>query len=106
MRVRADAPRGVGHLIWISTMLWALESTPCKKARLLAIRDEAKQHSILVRYFLKRGFNSVREVGSAPSDLYLRMIWGGSGMLMVGECEEVLSINERLWHNWNSKNIE
>ena len=106
IRVRPDAPRGVGHLIWLSTMVWALENTPCKRARLLAIRDESKQHSILVRYFLGRGFKAFREVGSSPFDLYLRMIWGGAGLLMVGECKKVLSVNQRLWNIWNLNNNE
>ena len=50
-------------------------SRAVKRARLLAIRDDAKQHSILVRYFLGRGFKSVRDVGSSPLDLYLSLRW-------------------------------
>ena len=92
------APKGVGNLIWASTMAWALENTPCKKARLLAIRDEDTQHAVLVRYFLSKGFRSIREVGASPLDLPLRIVWGGAGVLMLGECEEVLSINQRLWN--------
>ncbi len=103
MRVSPHAPRGVGYLVWASTMAWALESTPCKNARLLAIRDEEKQHEVLVKYFTKRGFLKVREVGSSPLDLPLRMIWGGAGILMLGDCSNVLSINLKLWHSSISK---
>ncbi len=97
MRVSASAPGGVGHLVWAATMAWALENTPCSKARLLAIRDEERQHKRLVNYFLKRGFYTVREVGSAPMDLPLRMIWGGAGELMVADCKEVFEKSYRLW---------
>ena len=104
MRVNPKAPKGVGYLIWASTMAWALEETPCKKARLLAIRDEEKQHLTLVRYFVGRGFKEVKEIGSSPLDLPLRMIWGGSGLIMVGECSNVLSINQKHWDSIYSLN--
>ncbi|WP_320668019.1 hypothetical protein [Prochlorococcus sp. MIT 1307] len=97
MRVSSNAPEGVGHLIWAATMAWALEETPCKQARLLAICDEEHQHLRLVRYFLRRGFKKVREVGSSPRDLPLRMVWGGAGVLMSAECKEVLHKSLRLW---------
>tara|TARA_Y100001968_G_scaffold329324_1_gene378427 strand:- start:58 stop:567 length:510 start_codon:yes stop_codon:yes gene_type:complete len=97
MRVNPSAPNGVGHLIWAGTMAWALQETPCKKARLLAIRDEDKKHKILVRYFINHGFKAVRDIGSSPADLPLRMIWGGSGLLMNGNCSDILSISEENW---------
>ncbi len=99
MQVSSDAPSGVGHLIWASTMAWALEETPCKSARLLAINDEEKQHSILVRYFQKRGFSTIKEVGSSVFDLPFRMIWGGAGSLMIGNCHEVY---ENSLHHWKA----
>lgn len=102
MRVRRNAPQGIGHLVWAATMAWALEETPCKRARLLAIRDEEHQHECLVRYFLGRGFQSVREVGSAPMDLPLRMIWGGSGVLMTAECNEVFQRSFERWQTSHS----
>ena len=70
-------------------MAWALEVTPCRRARLLAIRDDERQHRRLVRYFQQRGFEPVREVQAALWDLPLRMVWGGAGALMVGSCERV-----------------
>ena len=101
MRVHPNAPAGVGHLVWAATMAWALEQTPCGKARLLAICDGEDQHLRLVRYFSRRGFKPVREVGSAPIDLPLRMVWGGSGVLMVANCSEVFQRSFRLWQTYN-----
>ena len=97
MRVLQKAPVGVGHLIWASTMAWALETTPCKKARLLAIFDDESQHSRLTRYFIRRRFHVVREVRSSLIDLPLRMVWGGAGSLMVGDCLEVFKHSYALW---------
>ena len=97
MRVHPNASACVGHLVWAASMAWALESTPCKKARLLAIRDGERQHACLLRYFLRRGFKTVREVGSSPIDLPLRMVWGGSGSLMLGDCKEVYRRSLKLW---------
>lgn len=89
LRVQAQA-REVGVLIWAATFAWALEETPCRQARLLAIRDEDRQHRRLVRYFRRFGFVAGRPVGSGPLDLLLRLVWGGSGLLMTGDCQEGL----------------
>lgn len=97
MKVRKDAKSKVGDLIWAATMAWALEETPCKSARLLAIYDENNQHKTLQRYFRRRGFNSIRDVGSSPLDLPLRLVWGGAGAFMVGNCEEVFDRSYRRW---------
>ncbi len=97
MKVGANANPKVGDLIWAATMAWALEDTPCESARLLAIYDENNQHKILQRYFRRRGFNTVRNVGSSPLDLPLRLVWGGAGAFMVGNCEEVLERSYRSW---------
>tara|TARA_Y100001968_G_scaffold304028_1_gene318682 strand:+ start:399 stop:899 length:501 start_codon:yes stop_codon:yes gene_type:complete len=98
MKVAKNVKAGVGDLIWAATMAWALEVTPCRSARLLAIFDENNQHKILQRYFRRRGFNTVRTVGSSPLDLPLRLVWGGAGEFMVGSCETVL---ERSYRNWS-----
>ncbi|MBL6797795.1 MAG: hypothetical protein ISQ53_03260 [Synechococcus sp. BS307-5m-G39] len=90
LRVLPGAPGGCADLIWAATMAWALEATPCRRARLLAIRDDERQHRRLVRYFQGKGFQSVREVQAALWDLPLRMVWGGAGELMVGDCAVVL----------------
>ena len=97
MKVGRDANSKVGDLLWAATMAWALEETPCESARLLAIYDENNQHKILQRYFRRRGFNTVRNVGSSPLDLPLRLVWGGAGAFMVGNCEEVLDRSYRSW---------
>jgi len=97
MKVGKNSNSRVGDLVWAATMAWALEETPCRSARLLAIYDENNQHKTLQRYFRKRGFNTVRNVGSSPLDLPLRLVWGGAGAFMVGDCEEVLSRSYRCW---------
>ncbi len=98
LKVRPLAKRGVSDLLWTAVMAWALEETPCRKARLLAIRDEDRNHLALLRYFNRRGFKEIREIGSAPMDLPLRMIWGGSGVLMGGKCTEVLKTSYLRWN--------
>ncbi|MBW0166693.1 MAG: hypothetical protein KXJ49_04280 [Vulcanococcus sp.] len=85
MRVQGKDTQGVGPLIWAATFAWALEATPCRSARLLAIRDNDQQHRRLVRYFRQLGFEPVREVGAAAMDLPLRLVWGGAGVLMRGD---------------------
>ena len=97
MKVGNDANSKVGDLLWAATMAWALEETPCRYARLLAIYDENNQHKILQRYFRRRGFKTVRNVGSSLFDLPLRLVWGGAGAFMVGNCEEVLDKSYRNW---------
>jgi len=97
MKVSKNANSNVGDLIWAATMAWALEETPCRSARLLAIYDENNQHEILQRYFRRRGFKTVRKVESSPLDLPLRLVWGGAGAFMVGNCEKVLEISYRSW---------
>ena len=94
MRVQGPLTQGVGPLIWCAVFSWALESTPCRSARLLAIRDDDAQHRRLVRYFQRLGFEPVREVGAAAADLPLRLVWGGAGLLMRGDCMAGL---QRAW---------
>jgi hypothetical protein len=94
MRVQGPASQGVGPLIWAATFAWALEATPCRSARLLAIRDHEQQHRRLVRYFQRLGFTPVRDVAASAADLPLRLVWGGSGLLMRGDCAEGLA---RAW---------
>ena len=96
LRVQGPGSHGVGLLIWAATFAWALECTPCRSARLLAIRDAELQHQRLVRYFQRLGFEPVRPVGAALVDLPLRLVWGGSGLLMRGDCSEGLRRCSRL----------
>ena len=97
MRVVPGSPAGVGDLVWAATMAWAMEATPCRKARLLAIRDDDRQHRRLMRYFRQRGFQPERDVAAAVWDLPLRMVWGGAGALMSGSVEQVLERSLRGW---------
>jgi hypothetical protein len=90
MRVQGPATAAVGPLIWAATFAWALENTPCRRATFLAIRDGEKQHRRLVRYFRQLGFEPLRELGAGLTDLAPRLIWGGSGLLMRGDCAEGL----------------
>ena len=95
LRVQGQETAGVGELIWAATFAWALECTPCRRAWLLAIRDRERQHARLVRYFEQRGFGPHRQLGAAVPDLPRRLLWGGSGLLMVGDCQEGLDRCER-----------
>ncbi|KEF41109.1 MAG: hypothetical protein ER33_13135 [Cyanobium sp. CACIAM 14] len=95
LRVQGQDTAAVGPLIWAATFAWALETTPCRTARLLAIRDGERQHRRLVRYFRRLGFAPLRELGGGPLDLAPRLIWGGAGLLMQGHCEEGLRRSER-----------
>ena len=79
---------------------WAIEMKVSKKARLLAIYDTEGYSKKLVRYFKIVGFEVVKEVGSSPIDLFLRLIWGGAGTLMKGDCSYVLNkMKEKLSFN-------
>jgi hypothetical protein len=90
MRVQGEDTTAVGPLIWAATFAWALEATPCRQATLLAIHDGARQHRRLVRYFRGLGFTPMRELGAGPADLPARLLWGGAGLLMHGDCVEGL----------------
>ena len=90
LRVQGERTEAVGPLIWAATFAWALEETPCRSARLLAIRDGERQHRRLRRYFRRLGFTQLRELGGGPLDLAPRLLWGGAGLLMQGDCNEVL----------------
>ena len=94
-REQGEPDRGVGPLITAACFAWALEATPCRSARFLAIRDDARQHRRLVRYFTRLGFEPVRELGAAAWDLPARTLWGGAGLLMRGDCQLVLQRSAR-----------
>ena len=95
MRVQGQGKAGVGMLLWAATFAWALDCTPCRSATLLAIRDGEQQHRRLVRYFRQLGFTALRELGAAPGDLPARLLWGGAGLLMRGDCGEGLRRSAR-----------
>jgi len=95
LRILNGSPKFVSELIWATTMAWALEKTTCRFAKLLAIYDSEGYSKKLVRYFKIIGFTFIKEVGSSPSDLFLRLIWGGAGTLMKGDCLEILKKLEK-----------
>ena len=95
LRILSNSPPFVSELIWASTMAWAIEMKVSKKARLLAIYDTEGYSKKLVRYFKIIGFEVVKEVGSSPIDLFLRLIWGGAGTLMQGDCHNILKKIEK-----------
>ena len=68
-REQGEKDVGAGPLITAACFAWALEATPCRSADFLAIRDDARQHRRLVRYFRRLGFEPVRELGAAIWDL-------------------------------------
>ena len=95
LRILSTAPSFVSELIWATTMAWAIEKKSSNKARLLAIFDSEGYSKKLVRYFKLIGFKIVKEVGSSPVDLLLRLVWGGAGTLMTGECISILKKLEK-----------
>ncbi len=95
LRILSKAPPLVSELIWATTMAWAIEKKSSNKARLLAIFDSEGYSKKLVRYFKIIGFKIVKEVGSSPVDLLLRLVWGGAGTLMSGECISIMKKFER-----------
>ena len=95
LRVLSKAPAFVSELIWATTMAWAIEKKSSNTARLLAIFDTEGYSRKLVRYFKLIGFKIVKEVGSSPLDLLLRLVWGGAGTLMNGECIFILKKLEK-----------
>ena len=90
LKIASNSPAFVSELIWATTMAWAIEKKSSNKARLLAIFDSEGYSKKLVRYFKLIGFKIVKEVGSSPVDLFLRLVWGGAGTLMTGECVPIL----------------
>ena len=81
-------------------MAWAIDQKNSEYARLLAIYDTDGYSKKLVRYFKLIGFKIVKEVGSSPIDLLLRLVWGGAGTLMKGNCFYILKkIEKKLLFN-------
>ena len=100
LRILSNSPPFVSELIWASTMAWAIDQKNSEYARLLAIYDTDGYSKKLVRYFKFIGFRIVKEVGSSPMDLLLRLVWGGAGTLMKGNCFYILKkIEKKLLFN-------
>jgi hypothetical protein len=97
LRAQGQGSAGAAPLLLAAACAWALERTPCRQARFLAIHDDDRQHRRLVRYFRGLGFTPLRELGSAPVDWVPRLLWGGSGLLMEGDCADTLPRCLRRW---------
>jgi hypothetical protein len=97
LRVQGQGTAGAAPLLLAAACAWALECTPCRRARFLAIHDTDRQHRRLVRYFRGLGFAPLRELGAGPADWGPRLIWGGRGLLMEGECAETIRRCARRW---------
>ena len=95
LRVLSSSPPFVSELIWATTMAWAIEKKNSEKARLLAIYDNEGYSKKLVRYFKIIGFQIEKEVDSSLIDLFLRLVWGGAGTLMKGDCFHILNNIEK-----------
>ena len=95
LRILSKAPTFVSELIWATTMAWAIEKKSSNKVRLLAIFDSEGYSKKLVRYFKLIGFKIEKEVGTRPVDLLLRLVWGGAGTLMKGDCISILQKIEK-----------
>ena len=99
LRILSKSPPYVSELIWATTMAWAIEKKSSNNARLLAIFDSEGYSKKLVRYFKIVGFKIVKEVGSSPVDLFLRLVWGGAGTLMKGDCHNILKNLKKKLHS-------
>ncbi len=97
LRVQGERSAGAAPLLLAAACAWALEQSPCRQARFLAIHDDDRQHRRLVRYFRGLGFAPLRELGASPADWGPRLLWGGSGLLMEGDCEETVRRCARRW---------
>ena len=95
LRILSNSPPFVKELIWATTMAWAIEKKNSNKALLLAIYDNEGYSKKLIRYFKIIGFKIEKEVSSSPLDLLLRLVWGGAGTLMKGDCFQILKNFEK-----------
>mmetsp|Transcript_58070 Transcript_58070/g.126135 ORF Transcript_58070/g.126135 Transcript_58070/m.126135 type:complete len:234 (-) Transcript_58070:372-1073(-) len=86
---------GLGLLLSVAVFCWINECDPfgCKRAQLLAIMDEPKQHKILVRYYRRLGFKPLRTVDDSLGSFPDALVWGGSGTLMEVEVGQFLALN-------------
>jgi hypothetical protein len=79
-----------GILVSCAVCCWLREQSPfkCETAQLLCIRDDDRQHGLLVRYYKQLGFEPVREVGAGIQSVVDRITWGGDGTIMQVNIEK------------------
>lgn len=88
---RAQSPFGVGLLVGALAVRAAWD-VGCRKAELLAIKDNDLWHAKLVRYYTRLGFEAVREVGdNGVKDFPDLVVWGGVGTRMDARIEPLLA---------------
>ena len=67
----------------------------CRRAELLAINDDDRQHMLLVRFYRRLGFRELRPVTEDLRSVPDRLVWGGIGTLMEGDVTDILERNSR-----------
>lgn len=81
-----------GLLLAVAAICCVRERAPfqCKRAELLCILDDERQHRSLVRFYRRLGCSPLREVGSDLRSVADRVLWGGEGTIMDVQVEAFL----------------
>lgn len=89
----AQVARWLGLLLAAGVACWNREQAPtfCAKAKLMAIKDEDKQHSRLVRYYKSLGFRITKSADEVKSNMFDQVFWGGEGTMMEVGAEEFMN---------------
>jgi len=83
---RSNSIYGLSLLLGAYAMRWAYDNG-CRRAELLAIKDNERQAKVLRRHYSRLGFRAVREVTDDISCVPDRLLWGGIGTLMEVDME-------------------
>jgi hypothetical protein len=86
---RSNSIYGLSLLLGAYAMRWAYDNG-CRRAELLAIKDNERQAKVLRRHYSRLGFRAVREVTDDISCVPDRLLWGGIGTLMEVDMEECM----------------
>ena len=86
---RSNSIYGLSLLLGAYAMRWAYDNG-CRRAELLAIKDNERQAKVLRRHYSRLGFRAVREVTDDITCVPDRMLWGGIGTLMEVDMAECL----------------
>jgi len=81
---------GLSLLLGAYAMRYAYDRG-CRRAELLAIKDNEKQEKVLRRHYRRLGFREVREVTDDIFCVPDRLLWGGIGTLMEVDVEECMA---------------
>ena len=91
---RSQSVHGLTLLIGYYAMRLAYDEG-CRRAELLAINDDDRQHMLLVRFYRRLGFRELRPVTEDLRSVPDRLVWGGIGTLMEGDVTDILERNSR-----------